>query len=103
MRVNVYAEEMTGKVSFVEKEIQGKTYVGVRFHLYLPVTTNVDQIQFGAQPENVQGPFIHHAKDLDADDDSAAVTFWGKRTLKKTLEHALKMLETHHPATTAED
>ena len=94
MRVNVYAEEMTGKVSFVEKEIQGMTYVGVRFHLYLPVTTPSGQ---------VQGPFIHRGKDLDADDDSSAVTFWGKKTLKDTLKEALRMLETHHPAATATD
>jgi hypothetical protein len=100
MRVNVYAEEMTGKVSFVEKEIQGVTYVGVRFHLYLPVTTPTG---------NVQGPFIHRDKnpqtgaDIEADDDSAAVTFWGKRTLKETLKEALRMLETHYPAATATD
>jgi hypothetical protein len=96
MRVNVYAEEMTGKVSFVTKEIDGKTYVGVRFWLYLPVTVRDSKV---GGPDEVQGPFIHR----EGDDDSAAVTFWGKRTLKETLKEAVRMLETHHPADTATD
>ena len=96
MRVNVYAEEMTGNVSFVTKTIDGKEYVGVRFWLYLPVTVRDSKV---GGPDEVQGPFIHR----EGDDDSAAVTFWGKRTLKETLKEAVRMLETHHPVTTATD
>jgi hypothetical protein len=96
MRINVYAEEMTGKVSFVKKTVNGKDFVGVRFWLYLPVTVKDSKV---GGPDQVQGPFIHE----EGDDDSSAVTFWGKKTLKDTLKEALRMLETHHAATTAVD
>lgn len=38
------------------------------------------------------GPFIHHA----GDDDSAAVTFWGKQDLRIMLRKALEMLDKHY-------
>lgn len=82
MRVNVYAEEMTDRVEVVEKEIDGVVYTGVRFWLYLPVTKEGQQIR---------GPFSHRP----GDDDSSAVTFWGKRALKETLREALILLENH--------
>jgi hypothetical protein len=77
MRVNIYAEEMTNRVELVEKD----GFTGIRFYLYLPVT-----LPNGHQ---ASGPFMHR-KD---DDDSSAVTFWGKRDLKECLETALKLLE----------
>lgn len=79
MRVNVYAEEITDRVEIIEKD----GHTGVRFYLELPVT------YLGKQ---VAGPFIHH-KD---DDDSAAVTFWGKRKLREALSHALDLLDGHY-------
>lgn len=83
MRVNVYAEEMTDRVEIVTKEIEGQEFTGVRFYLYLPVSNG---------KKSVQGPFIHR----EGDDDSAAVTFWGKAALKTTLQKALSLLEEHH-------
>lgn len=41
---------------------------------------------------NVHGPFIHRP----GDDDSAAVTFWGKEDLRSLLQKALTMLDEHY-------
>lgn len=82
MRVNVYAEEMTDKVEIVSKEIDGQIFTGVRFYLELPVTTPDGEIS---------GPFIHRP----GDDDSSAVTFWGKRNLLFVLQAAIKSLDDH--------
>ena len=79
MRVNVYSEEMTDRVEIVSKEIQGVTYAGVRFYLELPVSTALGE---------TSGPFIHR----EGDDDSAAVTFWGKKKLRVALKRALDLL-----------
>lgn len=87
MRVNVYAEEMTGRVEVIGKEIDGNVYTGVRFHLALPATVNGQQYQ---------GPFMHKP----GDDDSSAVTFWGKRDLRQTLQSALELLD-RQPANSA--
>ena len=78
MRVNVYAEEMTQRV---EKE----GFTGIRFYLYLPVTDGQNQIA---------GPFMHKPDD----DDSAAVTFWGKRELRGMLKQALALIDDHATA-----
>lgn len=92
MRVNIYAEEMTDRIQIISKEIDGRVFTGLRFYLELPVTiphkgdTGVDQ---------VRGPFMHHP----GDDDSAAVTFWGKQDLRKVLKQALEMLDYHYAAT----
>jgi hypothetical protein len=83
MRVNVYAEEMTDRVEVVSKTIDGVAYTGVRFYLELPVT-NTDGSQH-------RGPFTHRP----GDDDSSAVTFWGKKDLKGVLREALRLLEDH--------
>jgi len=83
MRVNVYAEEMTDRVEIIGKEIDGHTFTGVRFYLELPATVN------GVQH---QGPFMHR----QGDDDSAAVTFWGKRDLRQVLRKALDQLDAHY-------
>jgi hypothetical protein len=87
MRVNIYAEEMTDRIEIIGKEIEGQTFTGLRFYLYLPVTTP----QFDPTRE-VRGPFIHQA----GDDDSSAVTFWGKQDLRSMLRMALAALDEHY-------
>ena len=86
MRVNVYAEEMSGRVEILSKEIDGQRFTGLRFYLELPVT-----MQDGRQ---VSGPFMHRP----GDDDSSAVTFWGKRDLRIELRRALELLDKHYAA-----
>ena len=83
MRVNIYAEEMTDRVEIIGKEIDGTTFTGCRFYLALPATVGGKQYQ---------GPFIHRP----GDDDSSAVTFWGKRDLRPLLRNALELLDTHY-------
>ena len=85
MRVNVYAEEMTDKVEIVEKVADGNRFTGLRFYLELPVTLGSAQ---------AQGPFIHRP----GDDDSSAVTFWGKQDLRKMLRTALRKLDAYYDA-----
>jgi hypothetical protein len=85
MRVNVYAEEMTDRVEIISKEIEGQRFTGVRFYLELPAT--VDGRQY-------RGPFTHQP----GDDDSSAVTFWGKTDLRETLRKALVLLDEHYTA-----
>ena len=83
MRVNVYAEEMTDRIEVISKEIDGHAFTGLRFYLELPATVNGEQHR---------GPFLHRP----GDDDSAAVTFWGKRDLRKVLRKALAALDQHY-------
>lgn len=85
MRVNVYAEEITDRIQIISKTINGQTFTGLRFYLELPVTVN--GIQY-------QGPFLHHPDD----DDSGAVTFWGKQDLRVAFRKALAMLDDHYDA-----
>lgn len=85
MRVNVYAEEMTDRVEIISKEIDGQTFTGLRFYLELPATVKGQQYQ---------GAFIHRP----GDDDSSAVTFWGKRSMRPLLLKALALLDAHHAA-----
>ena len=102
MRVNVYAEEMTDRVEIVSKTIDGVEYTGLRFYLELPASTWKyavgDKVSAGVKPEafhevkQIQGPFIHRP----GDDDSAAVTFWGKRDLRGVLLRALGLLDEHY-------
>jgi len=84
MRVNVYAEEMTSQIEIIGKEIDGQQFTGLRFYLHLPVT------MFDGR--QVQGPFMHRPDD----DDSSAVTFWGKRDLRVILRRALERLDAHY-------
>lgn len=72
MRVNVYAEEMTERLEIISKEIDGQVFTGLRFYLGFP--------------------FIHR----EGDDDSSAVTFWGKRDLREVLKKALLMLDEYY-------
>ena len=81
MRVNVYAEELTPRVEIVSKKIGDRTYTGLRFYLELPVT-----MQDG---EQVSGPFVHGP----GEDDSSAVTFWGKQKLLDLLGQAIHILD----------
>jgi hypothetical protein len=104
MRVNVYAEEMTDRIEIISKEIDGQQFTGLRFYLELPVTVggegrphwtkDAPPIPLSNEPSQVAGPFIHRP----GDDDSAAVTFWGKRDLRKVLRHALALLDKHYEA-----
>ncbi len=80
MRVNVYAEEMSDRVEIVAKETDGMRFTGLRLYLELPTTIN---------GKNYKGPFMHH-------DDSAAVTFWGKRDLRTVLRKMLAKLDEHY-------
>ncbi len=80
MRVNIYAEELTDKVEIIKKTIDGRDYTAVRFYLELPAT--VDGKQYS-------GPFLHRP----GDDDSSAVTFWGKSSLRVLLRKALELLD----------
>jgi hypothetical protein len=83
MRVNIYAEEMTDRIEIITKEIEGQKFTGLRFYLELPVTMGTMQYR---------GPFKHSPDD----DDSSAVTFWGKRDLREQLRIALKLLDEHY-------
>lgn len=89
MRVNLYAEEMTDRIEVIEKTTKDGTFTGLRLYLELPVTVyNVD----GKNPEQIRGPFRHSPDD----DDSSAVTFWGKRDLREVLRKMLKALDDHY-------
>lgn len=92
MRVNIYAEEMTERLEIISKHIEGHDFTGLRLYLELPATLNPFEVAQGAQPINQAGPFMHRA----GDDDSSAVTFWGKRDLRVVLRKALAMLDEHY-------
>lgn len=83
MRVNVYSEEMTDRIEIIEKEVEGQVFTGLRFYLELPATVN------GVQHK---APFMHSP----LDDDSAAVTFWGKHDLRNQLRKALYALDSYY-------
>src|SRR3990167_7260973 len=95
MRVNIYAEEMTERLEIISKDCDGTTYTGLRIYLELPVTVPnrfvIDGEPVGP-PRQVRGPFMHRP----GDDDSSAVTFWGKRDLRDVLRKALAMLDEHY-------
>lgn len=87
MRVNVYAEEITDRIEIVSKTAGGEEFTGIRFYLELPV-----QVPAAGGVATYKGPFIHGP----GDDDSSAVTFWGKRDLRDTLRKALALLDQHY-------
>lgn len=87
MRVNVYAEEMTDRIEIITKEIDDQKFTALRIYLELPTTVN-----FHGQQISVQGPFIHRP----GDDDSSAVTFWGKKDLREILFKAIDLLDKHY-------
>jgi hypothetical protein len=80
MRVNIYAEEITERIEIISKEIDGTKFTGLRFYLELPATVD---------GKTYQGPFIHRP----GDDDSGAVTFWGKQDLRVAMRKALDALD----------
>ncbi len=88
MRVNVYSEEMTDRVEIIAKEIDGRAYTGLRFYLELPATIPHEH----GGTVTVHGPFMHRP----GDDDSAAVTFWGKQDMRMLLRKALALLDAHY-------
>lgn len=107
MRVNVYAEEMTDRIEIIAKEIEGQSFTGLRLYLYLPVSGAIvgshprpgdteqvesDNAPMGVGAQQVRGPFVHRP----GDDDSAAVTFWGKRDLRLVLRKMLAALDAHY-------
>jgi hypothetical protein len=100
MRVNVYAEEITDRIEIITKEIEGQRFTGIRFYLELPVALATPPAKLGGQPgiAHVSGPFLHRA----GDDDSSAVTFWGKRDLRSTLRKALAILDQHYGTANAD-
>lgn len=69
MRVNIYAEELTQRLEYLRKTVNGRALFGVRFYLELPVTIGTDAT---GSLRSVKGPFQHG----EFDDDSSAVTFW---------------------------
>ena len=81
MRVNVYAEEMSNDVELITKTIEGQEFHAIRFWLYLPWTDS-DGVHH-------KGKFMH----FPGDNDSAAVTFWGKRDLRHVLLKAICILD----------
>jgi len=94
MRVNIYAEEMTERVEIISKTIEGRTFTGLRLYLELPVTVPyaAGSGHVAGYHPPVRGPFMHSGED----DDSAAVTFWGKQDLRKVLHKMLLALDTHY-------
>lgn len=111
MRVNVYAEEMTDRVEIISKQIDGHAFTGLRIYLELPVTEPEYLPPGGGTMDDpprparqIRGPFMHR----DGDDDSSAVTFWGKRDLRVVLRKALAELDAHyakahHPCSVLEE
>lgn len=107
MRVNIYAEEMTDRIEIISKEIDGQTYTGCRFYLELPVSL-VDygdgRTRYAEKNDRhgvvqYKGAFYHRP----GDDDSSAVTFWGKRDLRDALRKALTLLDAHYREQSSSD
>jgi hypothetical protein len=94
MRVNVYAEEMTDRIEIIEKG----GFTGLRMYMYLPVTQNEAMEdgsgQYTKKEVQIRGPFLHG----ENDDDSSAITFWGKQDLRVILGKALLLLNAHYDA-----
>lgn len=92
MRVNVYAEEMTDRLEIISKEVDGVVFTGLRFYLELPVSipVTIDGKHQGYTQH--KGPFLHRP----GDDDSSAVTFWGKQDLRIVLKRAMSELDEYY-------
>lgn len=88
MRVNVYAEELTNRIEIISKEIEGQRFTGLRLYLGLPATLILPD----GKVAQIKAPFIHHP----GDDDSSAVTIWGKQDLRKILWVAINLLDAYY-------
>jgi hypothetical protein len=80
---------MTDRVEVISKQINGQWFTGLRIYLELPVTIPAT---IGTGYMVHKGPFMHGPDD----DDSAAVTFWGKQDLRAVLRKALQALDDHY-------
>ena len=107
MRVNIYAEEMPPepRLEIITKTIDGHDFTGLRIFLELPASyligspgrANAGEIIPASkdspnQALHLQAPFIHRP----GDDDSSAITFWGKKDLRVLLREALTLLDDHY-------
>lgn len=92
MRVNIYAEEMTDRVEIISKVIDGVTFTGLRIYLYLPVTLPEKTDWAAPGGNHIRGPFLHH----EGDDDSSAITFWGKADLHSLVALMKTKLDEHY-------
>lgn len=86
MRVNIYAEELTDRIQVIGKVINGRLYTGLRIWLALPTT--IRKPTKSDRGLAVKGPFIHKP----GDDDSSAITIWGKSDLRPILKRADELL-----------
>lgn len=69
MRVNIYSEEITDRVTVSREERNGQVFTTLRFYLELPATVGGEQYR---------GPFMHGPDD----DNSSAITFGRFRDTK---------------------
>lgn len=102
MRVNIYAEELTDLIEVIEKETNDGKFTGLRMYLQLPVTTKAvvqdmeaakeGRLTVKEEYQQIRGPFLHGP----GDDDSSAVTFWGKRDLRRILHIMMDKLNVHY-------
>jgi hypothetical protein len=106
MRVNVYAEEMTDRIEIISKEIDGQKFTGLRLYLELPVSFKPNGESADARHDMQNGDLVHVAGAFihrPGDDDSSAVTFWGKRDLRDMLRMMLAELDKHYGDTSERD
>ena len=110
--MNIYSEEMTERIEVISKEIDGQTFTGLRIYLELPTSVPTDfKVQGSPYLESTRDESIKrvvHGKDVPTvslqapfmhrpgDDDSSAVTFWGKQDLRRVLSKALDLLDEHY-------
>lgn len=102
MRVNAYAEEITDRIELVTKTTPDGEFTGIRFYLYLPTTippgySLVRDTPSGPEPcdqRAIKAPFLHS----ENDDDSSAITFWGKQDIRTAFRKALELLDDHYAA-----
>jgi hypothetical protein len=80
---------MTNRVEIVSKKIGDQTFTGLRIYLELPVTI----VENGVVGQ-AKGPFIHNV----GDDDSSAITFWGKSDLWELVETMKDKLDEYYSA-----
>jgi hypothetical protein len=79
--------------------VKGCPLAGIVEHGHVVVRedpgTVVVRLKTQYEPFQIAGPFLHHP----GDDDSAAVTFWGKRASLETFEKAAAAIKKHYGIT----